>query len=68
MKQYKVIKGFNDSKKNDFIWLNERRAKSELRNGNVAEIVEQKDEKIEVKTKEEKSTIKTKAPVKRKKK
>jgi len=66
MKQYKVVKGFNDSREGDLVWLNDRRAKSELRNGNVSEL---KVEKVEIKTKEEKIVVQNKkAPVNRKRK
>lgn len=48
---YKVIKPFNDFAPGVVIELNERRAKSEIGNGNV---VEYKEEKAVYKTKEEK--------------
>jgi len=52
MKQYKVVKNFNESHTGDVIWLNDRRAVSELRNGNIIEV---KEEKKAYKTKEEKT-------------
>lgn len=48
---YKVVKQFNDYQPGTVIELNERRAKSEIGNGNV---VEYKEEKLKYKTKEEK--------------
>ena len=56
MKQYKVLRNFSESNIGDIIWLNDRRAKSELRNGNI----ELKEEKRGYKTKEEKVTKVTK--------
>jgi len=52
MKQYKVLRNFSESNIGDIIWLNDRRAKSELRNGNIIEV---KEEKKAYKTKEEKT-------------
>ena len=61
MKQYRVLRNFSESNIGDIIWLNDRRAKSELRNGNV----ELKEEKKAYKTKEEKVTKVTKKNVKK---
>jgi hypothetical protein len=44
---YKVIKQFNGHKIGEVIELNERRAKSELRNGNVEVNVKAEKETIE---------------------
>ena len=67
MKQYKVVKNFNDNFKGDLVWLNERRAKSELRNGNVIELEIKQDMGV-YRTKEEKivkatKKVATKKPV-----
>jgi len=61
---YKVIRQFNNYRPGAVIDLNDRRAKSELRNGNV---VEYKEEKIIYETKQEKGKVYRK-PKKAKKK
>lgn len=65
MKQYRVVKNFNESHAGDVIWLNDRRAVSELRNGNIVELKEEKKPYV---TKEEKKISKTKASSKTNKK
>lgn len=50
---YKVVREFNGYRPGTVIELNERRAKSETRNGNVTEY---KEEKVTYQTKEEKVT------------
>jgi hypothetical protein len=59
MRQFKVVKNFSESRPGDLVFLNDRRAKSELANGNVIEI---KEEKPKIKTKEEKIVKATKKP------
>ena len=54
---YKVVKSFNGLKIGQVIELNDRRAKSELRNGNV---VRYKAEKTVIKNKAEKKTYSNK--------
>lgn len=56
---YKVIKQFNGHKIGEVIELNERRAKSELRNGNVE--VNVKAEKETIENKIEKRVYKNKS-------
>jgi hypothetical protein len=65
---YKVINEFNGHKLGDEIELNDRRAKSELRNGNVEKVMEmpKKAEKEEIEVKVEKTVYKNKAYKKRK--
>lgn len=55
--KYKVVKKFSDAAVGDVIELNDRRAKSEIRNGNV---VEYKQEKVAYKNKAYKGKKKTK--------
>jgi hypothetical protein len=61
--KYKVIKEYNGLKVGDIVELNERRAKSEVRHGNV---IEAKAAKKTAKQKMEKITYKNKAITKRK--
>jgi hypothetical protein len=60
---YKVINEFDGHKLGDEIELNDRRANSELRSGNVEKVMDQpkKAEKQEVKDKVEKAIYKNKA-------
>jgi len=58
---YKVINEFNGHKLGDEIELNDRRAKSELRNGNVEKVMERPEKKRDIETKIEKRTYKNKA-------
>lgn len=58
---FKVVKQFNDYRVGDVIELNDRRAKSELRNGNVVAHYEPSGKPKQVKRKVEKTVYKNKA-------
>ena len=67
---YKVINEFNSHKLGDEIELNDRRAKSELRNGNVEKVMKRPEKKRDIETKIEKRTYQNKAykkPVRKRK-